>query len=74
MGNNSFKNYGKELLEKITAEEELSKIVFYFEPKREMITFRCIYKNSEGKLHTFSVDSLQGNEEQPKRSPQKPKK
>lgn len=44
IGNNSFKSYSKELLEKVTGAEELNKVIFYFEPKKEMLTFRCVYR------------------------------
>ena len=50
------------MLEKISGDEELTKLVFYFEHKKEMITFRCIYKHSKGKLHSFKVDNLESHE------------
>ena len=56
IGNSNFKNYSKELLEKISGEEELTKIVFYFDARKELVTFRCLYKHSEGKLHSFSEE------------------
>ena len=62
IGNSSFKNYSKELLEKVTGGEELTRLVFYFDHKRELLTFRCIYKESEGKLHSHAEDAYQTRE------------
>lgn len=35
--------------------------MFYYEPKKEMITFKCVYKSSEGKLHTVYEDIVTNN-------------
>jgi hypothetical protein len=32
--------------------------MFYYEPKKELITLKCIYKNSDGKLHSLHEEHI----------------
>lgn len=52
IGSNSFKNFSKEVIEKVNSDEELVKIRFFtsfIHPEtrtpREKFTFQCCYKN-----------------------------
>lgn len=59
VGNNTFKSYAKEILEKVTAEEELVKIKFYVGTTgaveggkaREQMFFQCFYRGRDGQVH-----------------------
>lgn len=44
IGNNQFKSFSKEVLEKVSSDEELLKLKFY-NCGKENITFQCVYKS-----------------------------
>lgn len=44
VGNNSFKSYSKEIIEKVASNFELKVIRFYYDRRKELLTFKCIYR------------------------------
>lgn len=52
IGNNQFKNFSREVIEKVSSDEELLKLRI-IKNSKENITFQCIYKSKEGSIHSF---------------------
>ena len=67
VGSNSFKNFSKEVIEKVNSEEELIKIRFYIngqpetKSSKEKFTFQCCYKSKEGLIHDPSIQDASDN-------------
>ena len=60
IGNNLFKNYSKEAIEKVADDQDLVKIRFYC--KKDSLSFQCVYTNYQGIVH--SQDAQVGNHEE----------
>ncbi len=55
IGNKQFKNYSKEIIEKVDQKSDLVKIRFF--KCRQKLLFQCMYENKEGKLHAHELES-----------------